>query len=161
GLRVAAGLAFNASLVTEADVRSKGGQPDKSAVISFESSASLLSPLADPSLASFSGIGAFGGTCIACGINTAHSVLLAGSTGAGPPLKRDGIVVLTDGQDEDVGAIIGEIEAAAAEGIRTSIGFLSPPASPVPPARASSRRAGERVAHASLFEQRLEPDPGL
>jgi hypothetical protein len=148
--------------VTEADAQSKGGQPDKSAVISFESGATLLSPLADPSMANFTGIGAFGGTCIACGINTAHSVLLAGSAGEEPPLNRDGIVVLTDGQDEDVGAIIAEIEAAAAEGIRTSIGFLAPPPSPVPPARVSSRPTGEPAAHASLFEEeRLEPDPAL
>jgi len=162
GLRVAAGLAFNASLVTEADAQSKGGQPDKSAVVSFESGATLLSPLADPSMANFTGIGAYGGTCIACGINTAHSVLLAGSAGEEPPLNRDGIVVLTDGQDEDVSAIIAEIEAAAAEGIRTSIGFLSPPPSPVPAARVSARPAGERAALASLFEEeRLEPDPAL
>lgn len=149
GLRVAAGLAFNASLHTEAEAQDKGGLADKSAVISFESSASLLSPLADPSAANFAGIGAFGGTCIACGVETARGVLLEGSAGEEPPLDRDGIVVLTDGQDEDVGAIIAAIEAAAAVGIRTSIGFLAPPPNPVPSARASR------------FGERLEPDQGL
>lgn len=164
GLRIAAGEAFNSSLLTEAEAKEKGGQPDKSAVISFESSASLLSPLADPSAASFAGIGAFGGTCIACGVSAASSLLIEGNAGEEPPYDRDGIVVLTDGEDEDVGAIIAAIDAAAAVGIRTSIGFLSPPPSPVPLARLSARRGASTDAQAIAFglgEESLEPDPGL
>jgi hypothetical protein len=148
GLRVAAGIAFNSSLTSQAEVDAAGrGEPDMSAVISFSSSAGVISPLADPAAAGFAGIGASGGTCIACGVATAHS-LLASSAEGPPPYKRFGIVVLTDGQDSDVGAIIAAIEAAAAAGIRTSIGFLSPPPNPVAPRPAAGASA-------------LEPDRGL
>lgn len=148
GLRVAAGAAFNSSLITQAQVESDGrGEPDMSAVVSFSEDASVISPLADPSAASFAGIGAFGGTCIACGVEQAHGLLVSGAEGA-PPFKRFGIVVLTDGQDENVGAVIAAIESAAAVGIRTSIGFLAPPPNPV----------GARV---SAIGDTLEPDRNL
>jgi hypothetical protein len=139
GLRIAAGQAFNASLVTQAEVEREGrGKPDQSAVISFSDSAGVISALADPSLARFAGIGAFGGTCIACGIEQARAELV-GSTDQPPPFRRFGIVVLTDGQDSDVGRIAAAIDAAAAIGIRTSIGFLAPPPNPV---AASAAQAG-------------------
>jgi hypothetical protein len=166
GLRIAAGQAFNSSLLTAAEAKEKGTPPDQSAVISFESAASVLSPLGDPSGANFAGIGAFGGTCIACGVSTASSLLTESSAGEEPPYDRDGIVVLTDGEDEDVGAIIAAIEAAAAVGIRTSIGFLSPPPTPVPLRRVlrpgARRTPLEATASALLSEGGgLEPDPAL
>lgn len=153
-LRIAAAAAFNSSLVSQADVARTGlGVADRSAVISFSSSASVLSPLGDPDAASFTGIGAFGGTCIACGVSAAHS-LLAAEAGGSAPFSKSGIVVLTDGEDEDVSAIIDAIRAAASVGIRTSIGFLSPPPNPIVP------RAGHGPA-SLLEEAAFEPDPDL
>src|SRR5205823_3995693 len=37
-----------------------------------------------------------------------------------------GILVLTDGQDADVSALVAAIDAATAQGVRVSFGFLSP-----------------------------------
>jgi len=130
GLRIAAAQAFNASLTSQADMQGAAGTPDQSTVITFSDTARLLSPLDDPSRASFAGIGALGGTCIACGVAAAHNQLAA-STTEPPPYPRFGIVVLTDGQDGDVNRIAQVITAAAAVGIRTSIGFLTPPTNPV------------------------------
>lgn len=155
-LRIAAGEAFNSSLVTQGEVDRNGqGAADKSAVISFSSSASVLSPLGDPASASFAGIGAEGGTCIACGVEAGHALLASGAQGP-PPFDKSGIVVLTDGEDEDVSAIISAINRAAAAGIRTSIGFLNPP-----PPTTFLRAAARPAALLEEEEEEFHPDPGL
>jgi len=151
GLRIGAGGAFNATLTTEAQVTAQGhGKSDLSMVLQFSDSASVVSPLADPSLARFDGIGAAGGTSIASGVELARAELTA-SVDQPPPFRRFGIVVLTDGEDPDIGALVAAIDGAAAMGIRTSIGFLSPPPNPVP--------GTTRARAAQLLPGRFEPSP--
>jgi hypothetical protein len=134
-LRVAAGQQFNASLTTAA-AAGPDARPDRSAVIDFDISATVLSPLADPSAASFAGIDASGGTNIGSGVAAALGVLTAD---ANEVRDRAGIVVLTDGMDNSPGGLESALASAQSLGIRVSFGFLAPPANPVPP---SVRAAG-------------------
>ncbi len=131
-LRIAAGRSFNSRLLTEADLGGPGRGSDLSTVIDFDTSARVVSPLADPSRASFAGIDSDGGTNIASGINAAIAELTRdGALQAG----RAGMIVLTDGQDSSVSDQIAALGRARTLGIRVSYGFLQPPSNPV------SRRA--------------------
>jgi hypothetical protein len=134
-LRIGAGLSVAERLVGAAEAPE--GPTDRLAVVDFDSSARLTYPLGDPDGAggAIRAIDSSGGTSIASGIAAATSEITAG---AGAP-GRSGIVVLTDGQDSDTGALVGAINAAGAAGIRVSIGFLSPPSAIV----ANERRSGE------------------
>lgn len=124
-LRVAAAQAFNASLVTEAQAGS--GEPaDLSTVIDFDSSARVVSPLADPGQASFAGIDSEGGTNIGSGVSAAINELTRDPNDE-PTKDRTGIVVLTDGMDSAPEALQAALAQAATLGIRVSFGFLSPP----------------------------------
>jgi hypothetical protein len=128
-LRIEAAAQFNASLVSAATA-GPGGSPDRSAVIDFDDSARIVSPLADPSLARFDGIDSDGGTNIASGVNLAVDELTRDP--ADPTTNRAGIVVLTDGEDSDRAALIEAVDRATSLGARVNFGFLSPPANPVP-----------------------------
>lgn len=127
--RVAAGQAFNSSLLTQ-EAAGSDTPADLSAVIDFDSSARVCSPLADPSQADFSCIDSSGGTSIASGVRAATAELTRDAS-AGAVRDRSGIVILTDGLDEDRQGIVNAINDAAALGIRVSEGFLQPPANPV------------------------------
>ncbi len=122
-LRIAAGRAVNESLISEAEARDDE-QPDQSAVVQFDTSASVISPLADPSLANFAGIDSEGGTDIGAGVSLAISLLTADPNA--PVKDRTGIVVLTDGEDGG-NSLPGALGQAAALGIRVNFGFLSAP----------------------------------
>ena len=138
-LRVAAGQQFNASLTTAA-AAGPDARPDRSAVVDFDTSAAVISPLADPSVASFAGIDASGGTNIGSGVSAALGALTAD---ANEVRDRAGIVVLTDGMDNSPGGLESALATAQSLGIRVSFGFLAPPPNPVPPtARATTRQAG-------------------
>lgn len=127
-LRIQAAAQFNASLVTAA-AAGPGGVADRSAVIDFDDGARVISPLADPSLASFAGIDSDGGTNIASGVNLGIDELTRDPSD--PTGNRAGIVVLTDGEDSDISALVAAIDRATALGIRVNFGFLSPPSNPV------------------------------
>ena len=122
-LRIGAGLRVAERLVGAAEAPE--GPTDRLAVVDFDSSARLTYPLGDPDGArsAIRAIDSSGGTSIAAGIRKATAEI---ARGAGAP-GRSGIVVLTDGQDSDTGALVAAIDAAGAAGIRVSIGFLSPP----------------------------------
>lgn len=109
-LRVAAGQSLVANL----------GDTDQVAIVDFDGSAAVISPLGPASAASFVGIDASGDTCISCGVEEALATL----QGAAP--NTAGIVVLTDGEDSYVSALIEQIEIATGLGIRVSFGFLNP-----------------------------------
>lgn len=125
--RVAAAQQFNASLTSDAEAGPDGGA-DRSAVIDFDSSARIVSPLRDPDGASFAGIDSAGGTNIASGVNLAIDELVREESES--VAGRSGIVVFTDGQDSDRTDLITAIGRAAASGIRVSIGFLAAPENP-------------------------------
>ena len=130
-LRVAAGQQFNASLTTAA-AAGPDARPDRSAVVDFDSSAAVISPLVDPSAASFAGIDASGGTNIGSGVSAALGVLTADGNEV---RDRAGIVVLTDGMDNSPGGLEAALASAQSLGIRVSFGFLAPPPNPVPATR--------------------------
>lgn len=109
-LRVAAGQSIVANL----------GGTDQVAVVDFDGSATVISPLGPASAASFVGIDSSGDTCISCGVEEALVTL----QGAAP--NTAGIIVLTDGEDSFVSALIEQIEIATGLGIRVSFGFLNP-----------------------------------
>jgi Ca2+-binding RTX toxin-like protein len=141
-LRVTAGQQFNASLTTAA-AAGPDARPDRSAVVDFDSSASVISPLADPSAASFAGIDASGGTNIGSGVAAALDVLTAD---ANEVRDRAGIVVLTDGMDNSPGGLESALATAQSLGIRVSFGFLAPPPNPVPPTvRAQASASGPPI----------------
>ncbi|KAK3361297.1 hypothetical protein B0T24DRAFT_585868, partial [Lasiosphaeria ovina] len=127
--RIAAGAQFVATLVTKASAAGSDAQPDEVAVIDFDDSARVVSPLGDPSTASFDGIDSEGGTSIASGVALAIDTLTA-DTAAADVRDRAGIVVLTDGQDSDTSSLLAALDLAAQLGIRVSFGFLAPPANP-------------------------------
>jgi von Willebrand factor type A domain/RTX calcium-binding nonapeptide repeat (4 copies) len=135
-LRVIAGQQFNASLTTAA-AAGPDARPDRSAVVDFDTSATVISPLADPSAASFAGIDASGGTDIGSGVAAAIGALTAD---ANEVRDRTGIVVLTDGMDNSPGGLESALATAQSLGIRVSFGFLSPPPNPVPATRATTRQ---------------------
>ncbi|MEW6581283.1 MAG: vWA domain-containing protein [Actinomycetota bacterium] len=123
-LRITAGLALATNLVSTADAAGEG-TPDTLAVIDFDATATVVYPLGDPdgAAAAIRGIDSSGSTHIAGGIQAA----LTAMTPVGPPPGKSGIVVLTDGEDSDVAALIAAINQATARGVRVSFGFLSPP----------------------------------
>lgn len=139
GLRISAGQAFNSTLRTEDSTKGTDERPDRSAVIDFDDSARVISPLDDPSKASFAGIDANGGTLIASGVSAGISELTKDT----PDETKDhsGIVVLTDGQDSNVQALVNEVNRAGSLGIRVSFGFLSPPTSVLSAGGATSAAA--------------------
>ena len=133
-LRITAAQAFNEQLISAAEA-GPGQQPDLSAVVDFDTSARLLSSLADPPAAVFAGIDSEGGTDIGSGVSVAIGELTKDP--AIDPKERSGIVVLTDGQDGG-SSLPGALAQAQALGIRVSFGFLSPPP---PPTTAKARIA--------------------
>ncbi|KAH7397132.1 hypothetical protein BKA66DRAFT_594409 [Pyrenochaeta sp. MPI-SDFR-AT-0127] len=130
-LRIAAAQAFVSTLVPEAGA-SPDNVPDRVAVIDFDSNARVIYPLGDPASVSFDGIDAVGGTFIGRGIYVGMEELTRGSTDPNERQENAGIVVLTDGQDSDISAFAAALGLAYDRGIRVSVGFLSPPANPVP-----------------------------
>lgn len=134
-LRVASGMQFNDGLIAASEA-AEGEQPDVSAVVEFDDSARLLSPLQDPPLASFDGIDSEGGTDIGAGVQVALDELTRDPDA--PVRDRGGIVVLTDGLDNGT-SLPGELARARDLGVRVNFGFLAPPPSPVPrPRQATS-----------------------
>ncbi len=152
-LRIAAAAEFNAGLTSAAEA-GPGGRPDRSAVIDFDDSARVVSPLGDPDAASFAGIDSSGGTSIAAGVNLGVDELTRDP--ADPTANRSGIVVLTDGEDSDRAILIAAIARAASLGIRVSVGFLSPPANPVPSSAGRAQAATLQIARA---HQATSPPP--
>ncbi|MDA0161269.1 hypothetical protein OM076_13410 [Solirubrobacter ginsenosidimutans] len=136
-LRIAAGQELNQRLIPASDSTS-GSQPDLSAVVDFDNAVRLVSPLADPPLASFAGIDSSGGTDIGAGVNQAIAELTKDP--ALPANERSGIVVLTDGLDNG-NSLLTALDHAATLGIRVNFGFLSPPGVPVNPGRARAAQA--------------------
>jgi Ca2+-binding RTX toxin-like protein len=130
-LRFVAAILFNDRLVSQEEA-GPSGRPDRSTIIDFDNSASVISPLGDPELASFAGLDSSGGTNIAAGINTAINELTKDP--ADPTAGRSGLVVFTDGQDSDRPAEIAAINRARDLGIRVSYGFLSAPPNALPAA---------------------------
>ncbi|MDQ3740449.1 MAG: VWA domain-containing protein, partial [Actinomycetota bacterium] len=137
-LRIAAGRQFNEGLIAAAEA-AEGEQPDLSAVVEFDDSARLISPLQDPPLASFEGIDSEGGTDIGAGVGVALDELTRDPDA--PVRDRAGIVVLTDGLDNGT-SLPGQLSRAAGLGVRVNFGFLSPPPEPV--TRARPRQAQEQ-----------------
>lgn len=123
-LRVVAGQSVATALVSVADA-GPTGTPDTLTVIDFDDSSSVIFPLGDPDAAgpSITTIDSSGGTFIAGGITTA----LGAMAPVGPPAGKSGLVVLTDGEDSNTSALVAAINQAAAQGVRVSFGFLSPP----------------------------------
>ncbi len=152
-LRVTAGQQFNASLTTAA-AAGPDARPDRSAVVDFDTSATVISPLADPSAASFAGIDASGGTDIGSGVAAALGVLTAD---ANEVRDRAGIVVLTDGMDNSPGGLASALSTAQSLGIRVSFGFLAPPPNPVPAVRAARAGAGPGERRATLRQTSSGP----
>lgn len=134
-LRVSAAKALNNSL-TDLFEAGVDGRPDRSAVIDFDDSASVVSPLADPSLALFGSIDSAGGTNIAGGVTAAIGELTKDPNDS--TRGRSAIVVFTDGEDSNLDALIDEVLRAGSLGIRVSFGFLAPPST----ARHATRGVG-------------------
>jgi hypothetical protein len=135
GLRIAAAQQFNETLRTKESTKGTDEFPDRSAVIDFDESARVISPLDDPSTASFAGIDADGGTLIASGVSAGIAELTKDTPDQ--TKDRSGIVVLTDGEDSDVQGLINEINRAESLGIRVNVGFLAP-SNPVPFAKGAA-----------------------
>ena len=146
-LRIVAGQALNAGLISQAEA-AEDELPDQSAVVDFDNSARLVSPLADPDAASFAGIDSAGGTDIGSGVSLAIAELTKDP--AATVKDRSGIVVLTDGLDGGT-SLPGALAQAAALGIRVNFGFLSPPEAPV----AAAARAAQQQ------QQPFTPSPEL
>lgn len=113
-LRIAAGKSLVANLAST----------DQVAVIDFDDSASVVSPLGAPSTASFDSIDSSGGTFIAGGVQAAIGELT--KTASDPVSGVSGIIVLTDGEDFSIADVVTQINDAASKGIRVSFGFLNP-----------------------------------
>jgi hypothetical protein len=96
-LRLSAGRTIDDWLISKSEAVG-GKKEDLVTVINFDSSATLDYPLGDPAgaNASFSNIGADGGTFIAGGVEMAVAQITG--PGTGDTSKRSGIVVFTDGQ---------------------------------------------------------------
>ncbi|EXL39291.1 hypothetical protein FOCG_18094 [Fusarium oxysporum f. sp. radicis-lycopersici 26381] len=131
-LRITAGRALNRQLVSSAEASSVKSA-DQVAVVEFNTQATLLYPLGDPSKAdsSFGKIGNEGGTSIASGV--AKGIEELTKSGHGTTKDRSGIIILTDGEDTNVAALINQIKKADSLGIRVSFGFLAPPETPPKP----------------------------
>lgn len=140
-LRIAAGKQLNGQLVTASEAAMPGGKPDRSAVIDFDSSAQVVSPLADPSQADFSSIDSSGGTNIGSGVDLAIDEL----TRDGNPVRdRVAIAVLTDGEDGAPAALVTALKRARRLGIRVEFGFLSPPTLPASAKRLHAAQAASQ-----------------
>ncbi|KAM5344283.1 hypothetical protein ACJ41O_012820 [Fusarium nematophilum] len=137
-LRVAAAQAFAATLVTEA-AAGPDNFPDQVTVIDFDDSARVVYPLGDPASVSFDGIDAVGGTVIGNGVALAIHELTQDATGE--TQDHAGIIVFTDGQDNNPAPLAAALDLAFRLGIRVSFGFLSPPPNPVPRRRSTQRQA--------------------
>jgi hypothetical protein len=137
-LRVAAAQAFAATLVTEA-AAGPDNFPDRVSVVDFDDSARVIYPLGDPASVSFDGIDAVGGTVIGSGVALAIDELTKDATGE--TQDHAGIIVFTDGQDNDPGPLATALDLALRLRIRVSFGFLSPPPNPVQRRRSIQRRA--------------------
>lgn len=96
------------------------GGGDQVAVIDFDGTARIVSPLGPPSAATFASIDSSGNTCISCGVEEALTAL------QGAAANTAGIVVLTDGEDSYVTVLVDQIDIATSLGIRVNFGFLSP-----------------------------------
>ena len=124
-LRIVAAKNLNGVLVSKGQA-SSGGQPDSVTVVDFDSSASVIYSLGDPSGADakIDTIDADGGTDIASGVEAAINELTKnqGDVTAG----RSGIVVLTDGEDSSLESLLQQLAQAKKLGIRVAFGFLSP-----------------------------------
>lgn len=154
-LRIAAAQEFDATLVTAASV-GPDNFPDKVTVIDFDTSARVVYPLGDPASASFDGIDSDGGTFIAGGVTLAIQELAKDTTD--PTQDHAGIIVFTDGQDSDIGALVATVDDATSKGIRVSFGFLSPPPNPV--IRRTKRRSTEPGARArALYPRQSNTGP--
>jgi Mg-chelatase subunit ChlD len=97
-LRITAGQAINAALITAASAGANG-HPDLVTVIDFDSNVNVVYPLGDPASASFTGIDSSGGTHISLGVEAAIDQITANTS---PTAHVSGIVVLTDGEDSFV-----------------------------------------------------------
>ena len=157
-LRTIAGMTFNARLVTAAQA-GPDSPSDRSAVIDFDDSARIVSPLGDPSLASFAEIDSSGGTNIASGLNLAVEELTRDP--GDPTAGRSGIVVLTDGQDATQAALIAAINRARDLEIRVSFGFLASPTNSAParPARAATAPPTRVLSTDHALAGSTEPPP--
>jgi hypothetical protein len=154
-LRIAAGQALNAALISRAEA-AEDELSDLSAVVDFDDSARLVSPLADPDAASFAGIDSSGGTDIGRGVGLAIAELTKDP--AAPVRDRSGIVVLTDGLDGGT-SLPGALARAATLGIRVNFGFLSPPA--VPAAARAARQQQEPFTPSPALVQAIAGTGGL
>jgi hypothetical protein len=136
-------LAASSTLVTDL-VASQEGQDAAVAVVSFEDSATLLYPLGDPTgaLPSINGIRPGGGTAIASGVRAGLAAL---SAQGAPTPGTAGILVFTDGEDADLSGLVAAIDAATAQGVRVSFGFLDPSGA----SAAELTRSPVRRAHAA------------
>jgi hypothetical protein len=96
-LRLSAGRKINDWLIGKSEAVG-GKKVDLVTVIDFDSSSTLDYPLGDPAgaNASFSKIGAAGGTFIASGVKMGIAQLTG--SGSGSTSKRSGMVVFTDGE---------------------------------------------------------------
>jgi hypothetical protein len=124
-LRITAGQQFVASLVSANDDTAKR-PADRVAVIDFDDSARVVYPMGDPASVSFAGIDSYGGTSIANGV-TLGITTITDAVDPGAVKDKSGIVILTDGQDANTGALVAAVGQAESLGIRVAMGFLSPP----------------------------------
>jgi Mg-chelatase subunit ChlD len=135
-LRIEAAKSFNSHLRT---VDNDGDEcPDNVTVIDFDDSARVIYPLGDPASASFDGIDSSGGTDIGSGIALAITELTNSKTAR--TANRSGIVVFTDGEDQNPTNQDAQLQRAAKLGIRVNFGFLSKPVNPVPKKRGLAKR---------------------
>ncbi|KAM7206386.1 hypothetical protein V8F20_002735 [Naviculisporaceae sp. PSN 640] len=123
-LRIAAAQAINEALVTQDEATNPNSKPDLVTVVDFDSYASVIYPLGDPSGADFSSIDSDGGTYIAGGIKAALDEILADETYN--TRGRSAVIVLTDGEDSEVVDRLFQLARAYVAGIKVSFGFLAP-----------------------------------
>jgi hypothetical protein len=118
-LRIAAGQAFVSTLDPD----------DRVTIIDFDSSARIVYPLGDPAAATFDGIDSEGGTLIGLGVDLAITEITQDGSA---PHDNAGVVVLSDGLDNDPSFLTAALARAKSLGVRASWGFLSPPVNPIP-----------------------------
>jgi hypothetical protein len=148
-LRIDAGKAFVNTLDPE----------DRVAIIDFDSSARIVYPLGDPAAATFDGIDSSGGTRIGLGVELALAEITQDGSS---PHDDAGVVVLSDGLDNDPSYLTAALALADSLGVRCSWGFLSPPPNPVPRHRARRDLAARQsqtdavIPEISLLEANLK-----
>ncbi|KAF2103152.1 hypothetical protein NA57DRAFT_72134 [Rhizodiscina lignyota] len=121
--RISASRAINSWLIPKSKA-SGDAKADLVTVVEFGGEADILYPLSDPAGANsaFGQIEPYGGTYIASGVQSAMDQI---GNGTGTTSGRSGIIVFTDGEDDNTQELIDTINNAAAKGIRVSFGFLS------------------------------------